>query len=141
MKGNSLIEHCLHVPDSSRVCSNHLYTNDWNTLYESAETVFTPEQLRDILDLLRDAYNAKSGIDFEDLDSISPEELYHHTGLTREQFLTILSENPPLSQNTKRPKTVLGCYLMKMRSAEPDNRIACHLNINMKTVSSYLRGS
>lgn len=139
LKRYSLIEYSLYVPDSARICTMHMHTNDWDTLYEFAETVFTPDQLKDIVDLLRDAYKTKSAIDFDNIEYISPEELYFRTGLTHEQFANVLSETPSLTQDTKRPKTLLGCFLMKIRSGEPDDRIACHLNINRKTVRRYLK--
>ncbi|KAF9420932.1 hypothetical protein HW555_002915 [Spodoptera exigua] len=80
-----------------------------------------------MMDVLRNAYNNKKALDFENIDSISPEELYLRTGLTHEQFAIVLNDTPSLNQHTRQPKTVLACYLMKIRSAEPDVRIACHL--------------
>lgn len=58
--------------------------------------------------MLRDAYKNKTVMDFDNINNISPEDLYYVTGLTHVQFETILIETPSLSDQCRMPKTALG---------------------------------
>ncbi|XP_049887032.1 uncharacterized protein LOC126381621 [Pectinophora gossypiella] len=134
LKVHLLVEHRVYIPQSARICSNHISANEWSSLYENGETIFTPDQLKDLIDTLRNAYKNKTFLDFENIETISPEELYFHTGLTHAQFGTIINETPSLSEELKKPKTALGAYLLKLRSGEPNVRIASQVGVSKRTL-------
>ncbi|XP_045765909.1 uncharacterized protein LOC123878873 [Maniola jurtina] len=134
-----LVDYSVYVPENARICAHHINSNDWSSLYENGETIFTPDQLKDMIDTLRAAYKHKTNIDFDNVNNISPEDLFYLTGLTHQQFSTILSETPSLLAQCKRPKTALGVYLLKLRSGEPNTRIASQIGVSRKTIGVLLK--
>lgn len=101
--------------------------------------MFTPDQLKDMIDTLRAAYKHKTNVDFDNVNNISPEDLFYLTGLTHQQFATVLNETPSLLDQCRRPKTALGVYLLKLRSGEPNIRIASQIGVSRKTIGVLLK--
>ncbi|XP_045778139.1 uncharacterized protein LOC123876056 [Maniola jurtina] len=60
-----LVDYSVYVPENARICAHHINSNDWSSLYENGETIFTPDQLKDMIDTLRAAYKHKTNIDFD----------------------------------------------------------------------------
>lgn len=54
--------------------------------------------------------------------------------MTKNEFNMILNETPSLHNRSKRPATVLGMYLTKIRTGECDNRLATMFNISRRTL-------
>lgn len=133
-----LVNHSVYVPENVRICTTHINTSDWSSLYDNGETIFTPDHLKDIIDTLRDAYKDKNNIDFDNINNISPEDLHYLTGLTHQQFEIVLNETPSLLDQCRRPKTALGVYLLKQRSGEPNTRIASQIGVSRKTIGILL---
>lgn len=134
-----LVNHSVYVPKNVRVCTHHINTNDWSSLYDNGETIFTPDHLKDIIDTLRDAYKDKTNIDFDNVNNISPEDLYYLTGVTQQQFEIVLNETTSLLNQCRRPKTALGIYLLKKSSGEPNTRIASQIGVSRKTIGILLK--
>lgn len=72
-----------------------------------------------MLDTLRDACQ-QSGFDFDNVDSMTTSELHFGTGFNHEEFNRLLDQKPSVSLRPHRPKSVLGAYLMKIRTGEPN---------------------
>lgn len=133
MKKRQLIENKLYIPTSARVCNIHLDGNSWADLNELNDSAFTADQIKDMLDTLVTACNENQAFNFDTVENITTEELHFSVGLTHEQFERILQETPSLLEVSRRPKTVLGAYLMKIRSGEPNERLAARLGISRRT--------
>lgn len=134
-----LVENSVYVPEMARICTDHISSNDWSSLYDNGETIFAPDHLKDMIDTLRDAYKNKNSLDFDHVNNISPEDLHHLIGFTHLQFETILNETPSLSDQCQKPKTALGVYLLKLRSGEPNVRIASQIGVSRKTIGVLLK--
>jgi hypothetical protein len=57
------------------------------------------------------------------------------TGLTIQQFNTILAETSSLTEASNGLRTVLGIYLSKLRTGEPNRRLATLFNVSRRTLS------
>lgn len=99
---------------------------------------FTAEQIRDVLDTLITAYNEQHELDFDMIENITAEELHFCVGLRHEHFQRILEETPSLLERSQIPKTVLGVYLMKIRSGEPNKRLAARLGMSRRSFERKL---
>lgn len=91
-----------------------------------------------MLDTLITAYNEQHELDFDMIENITAEELHFCVGLRHEPFQRILEETPSLLERSQRPKTVLGAYLMKIRSGEPNERLAAPLGMSRRSFERKL---
>ncbi|XP_063383693.1 uncharacterized protein LOC134669975 [Cydia fagiglandana] len=138
LKTRVLVVSKIYLPQSARICEEHFLNGQWEELDGLQLHTFTAEQLQDMLNTLIQAYNEKSQFDFDEIEDISPEELHFCVGLTHQQFENLLHEMPSLTERSRHPKTVLGAYLMKMRTGEPDERLAARLNMSRRSLERKL---
>ncbi|GBP80290.1 hypothetical protein EVAR_37967_1 [Eumeta japonica] len=137
IKSRMLVEYKLYIPPSARICHVHLTSNEWNELEELNNSSFTAEHLKDMLDVLRDACQ-QSRFNFDNIESITTSELHFCTGLNHEEFNRLLEQTPSISQRSQRPKTVLGAYLMKIRTGEPNERLSSRLDMSRRSLERKL---
>ncbi|GBP54902.1 hypothetical protein EVAR_11656_1 [Eumeta japonica] len=137
IKSRMLVEYKLYIPPSARICHVHLTSNEWNELEELNNSSFTAEHLKDMLDMLRDACQ-QSRFNFDNIESITTSELHFYTGLNHEEFNRLLEQTPSISQRSQRPKTVLGAYLMKIRTGEPNERLSSRLDMSRRSLERKL---
>ncbi|CAH2092973.1 unnamed protein product [Euphydryas editha] len=73
------------------------------------------------------------GVDEQD------QELHFWTGLTLEKFDAILAETPSLSERARNPRTILGVYVTKLRSGEPNERLATLFKTSRRELERKLK--
>ncbi|XP_046976180.1 uncharacterized protein LOC124542264 [Vanessa cardui] len=134
IKSRMLVEYKLYIPPSARICHVHLTLNEWNELEELNNSSFTAEHLKDMLDMLR----RQSRFNFDNIESITTSALHFCTGLNHEEFNRLLEQTPSISQRSQRPKTVLGAYLTKIRTGEPNERLSSRLDMSRRTLERKL---
>ncbi|KOB67974.1 Vacuolar protein sorting-associated protein 13C [Operophtera brumata] len=67
------------------------------------------------------------------LDELSPDILHFGTDISHQQFINIMDETPSL-QEYSNGKTMLGIYLCKLRSGEPNRRLASIFGMPRQTL-------
>lgn len=87
--------------------------------------------------MLRDACQ-RSGLNFDNIESMTISELHFCTGLNHQEFNRLFEQISSISQRSRRPKTVLGAYLIKIRTGEPNERLASRLNISRRSFERKL---
>lgn len=136
-----LIHENYYVPPAARICQEHLQLNDFEVLL-SANNVshdFNEDQIMDMMNILKSVHQVNGRLDFENIDNMDPNELYFLTGRTVDQFNAILEQLPSLIQTCKKPKTALAAYLIKLRTGEPDTRLADMLHMSRRTLERLLK--
>lgn len=73
-----------------------------------------------------------------DLDTTDENELKNWTGLTIAEFKLLLDQTPTLRERSDVPNVVLGGYLMKLRTGEPNIRLASLLKTSRRTFERRL---
>lgn len=123
-----------YLPPSARVCNEHMTAQDWNQLLnEDVSHDFTNDHILYIISVFRTALDKPSPVFNFELDTIDENELRHWTGLTIAEFRMVLEQTPSLLEQSNKPNVVLGGFLMKLRSGEPNERIASLLKISRRT--------
>lgn len=104
---NMLCRYSYFVPESARVCSEHLEQNLWHLLLlqDNASKEFTAAQIRSIVSILQ-RYITQNIIDFEQYENMTPDEFY--------TFAELLEDLPRLRSVNKR-KSILAAVLVKNR--------------------------
>ncbi|KAL4720736.1 hypothetical protein ACJJTC_011712 [Scirpophaga incertulas] len=94
-------ENNIYILRSARVCRDHLYGNDWDTLPEvtTLVTSFDARQLEDLINILK---SEKSMFDFERVEEMPNHICHYWTGLEVAEFLILFRESPCQSK-TQRP--------------------------------------
>lgn len=124
-----LINNNYYVPPHARVCQEHLDT--WDDLFTAPNRCFDfkPEQVLDMLELLRQPRSCI--IDFHNLTAQHDEELHYWTGRSRDEFESLFIRTPTLAQRClNNPRTALGILLSKLRTGELNERLATFFNIS-----------
>lgn len=140
VKFHLLHNHNFYIPQLARVCNQHIRRNDWEELI--AQRViheFNSEHVLEIINLYKWGLEQNSQLDFENIDGINDDALHLWTGITKNDFHNILQETPSLGARSERPATVLGIYLTKIRTGEPDERLATKFKISRRTLERKLR--
>ncbi|KAH9644342.1 hypothetical protein HF086_003127 [Spodoptera exigua] len=120
-----------YIPQLARVCHPHLVRNDLEEL--SAQTPlldFNHVYVLDMFELFKWGLDRSHQLDFENIEEIDDGELHFWTGVTKVQFNLVLSLTPSLRTRTDKPATALGIYLTKIRTGEPDRRLATKFKIS-----------
>ncbi|CAH2092865.1 unnamed protein product [Euphydryas editha] len=130
----------LYMSPSARLCEDHLMHLRWEELLDSVNVThyFNSRLITDMTNMLIQAVNNTSRLDFESPMGLDENELHFWTGLRSEQFNNILEETPSLSQR-KRPRTVLGIYLTKLRTGETNERLATLFNMSRSQLQRNLK--
>ncbi|CAH2088907.1 unnamed protein product [Euphydryas editha] len=141
MKIRLLKEFNYYVPPAARICQEHLLLNDFEVLL-SANNVsheFNEEQIMDMMNILKVVSQVTGRLDFENIENIDANEVYFLTGRTIEQFNTILAQVPSLLRTCNKPKTALAIYLIKLRTGEPDTRLAEMFHMSRRSLERLLK--
>jgi hypothetical protein len=62
--------------------------------------------------------------------ALTDDELHFWVALNNDQFNTILDQTPTMTRLCKHPRTTLGIYLAKLRTGEPNQRLATLFNMS-----------
>lgn len=140
IKTHIFCEYKLYIPNSARVCTEHLESNAWNELPQSCNTThdFNTYHFTDICDMLRMALQRGPRLDFNTRGALTNEEMHFWTGRKCEEFDSILEETPTLNEMCREPRTALGVYLTKLRTGESDERLATLFNMSRRKVERLL---
>ncbi|KAH9645953.1 hypothetical protein HF086_011415 [Spodoptera exigua] len=140
MKIRLLKDFNYYVPPFARVCEEHLLLNDFEILL-SARNVshdFNEAHIMDMMQILK-TVPQEERVDFENIETMDPNEVYFLTGRSFEQFNRMFVETPSLSRKSKRPKTALAAYLVKLRTGEPNTRLADMIHISRTTLEREMK--
>lgn len=127
-----LLQFNYYVPVNSRVCSNHLNTETWDfqagiSAYSNA---FNATHIQDMLHLKSTNVNA---LDFSNINNLEDHLVRHWNGYTKDQLNQLLNEIPTINE-MRRGKTALAAFLMKLRTGEPNERLASLFQIPRRTL-------
>lgn len=129
----------FYIPPLARVCHPHLVRNDWEEVNTQPIMQFNSAHVLDIINLYKWGLERNHQLDFENIAGIEDNELHFWTGLTKNQFDSILRLTPSLRDRSNIPATVLGIYLTKIRTGAPDERLATKFNISRRTLERKLK--
>ncbi|XP_045457339.1 uncharacterized protein LOC123667489 [Melitaea cinxia] len=130
----------FYIPPLARVCHSHLQRNDWEELTTQGQMhQFNGTHVLDMMNLYKWGLERRNQLDFENINSIDDNELHFWTGITKNQFNTILQLTPSLHNRTDRPAATLGIYLTKIRTGEPDERLATKFQMSRRTLERKIR--
>ena len=129
----------FYIPQSARVCNEHLMNQDWTTLVnDNVSQEFTNDHILDIIATYKTTLENPSPVFSFDVDVMDDNELRHWTGLTTSEFQLVLEQTPSLLEQSNKPNVVLGGYLMKLRTGEPNERLASLLKISRRKFKRQL---
>lgn len=140
MKIRLLKDFNYYAPPFARVCEEHLLLNDFEILL-SARNVshdFNEAHIMDMMQILK-TMPQEGRVDFENIETMDPNEVYFLTGRSFEQFNRMFVETPSLSRRSKRPKTALAAYLIKLRTGEANTRLADMFHISRTTLEREMK--
>ncbi|XP_045778261.1 uncharacterized protein LOC123876146 isoform X1 [Maniola jurtina] len=139
LRKNLLNMHKLYIPANNRLCDYHLYgVESWDVLIGITNNFINSFSARHIQDMLALKTSSSAALNFEDIDSIEDHIFYYWIGLTKVQFNQLLNESPTLVRMSKGV-TALAAYLMKLRTGDPDDRLATLLQIPRTTLSRLMK--
>lgn len=131
----------LFIPKLARVCQPHMVNNEWEDLLNVQIPLhkhFNNAHVLDIIELYEWKLERGTQLDFENIEDISDNELHFYTGMDKIQFNRILNQTS-LRDKPTSSATVLGLYLVKIRTGEPDERVASMFNISRRTLERKLK--
>lgn len=140
MKIRLLRDFNYYVPSAARVCEEHLILNDFDILLSAPNVThdFNEAQIMDMINVLK-SMPEEGRVDFENIERMDPHEVYFLTGRNVDQFNRLFDEIPSLHRRSKRPKTALAIYLVKMRTGEPNTRLADMFHISRTTLEKEMK--
>lgn len=127
----------FYVPKNNRLCNLHNNTQSWDFLAGALENyvnVFTALHIQDML-LLKSLPSVV--LNFSDILKMEDHSVHHWTGLTKDQFQSILNEVPRLCRKLSG-RIGLTAYLMKLRTGDSNERISELFNIPKRTLDGYV---
>ncbi|CAK1603536.1 unnamed protein product [Parnassius mnemosyne] len=130
-----LSNHNYYIPKLARVCSEHLSSNLWETLYYSANSLdtFTADQVQHVFSFIK----INTTLDFENIFEMDDRVFEYWIGLTKEKFNSILEEVPRINE-TRKGCLGLAALLMKMRTGDSDERIATLVQVPRRTLENAI---
>lgn len=131
----------LFIPKLARVCQPHMISNEWEDLLNVQIPLhehFNSAHVLDIIELYEWKLERGTQLDFENIEEIDDNELHFYTGMDKIQFNRILNQTS-LRDRTNSSATVLGLYLVKIRTGEPDERVASMFNMSRRTLERKLK--
>ncbi|CAH2097765.1 unnamed protein product [Euphydryas editha] len=86
VKIHKFYEYRLYIPDGARVCQEHLQNNNWAELPQNCLVThdFNATQFSHICDMMRNALQRGSRLDFNARGALSDEEMHFWTGRNNE---------------------------------------------------------
>lgn len=99
---------------------------------------FNAELVSDMTKMLIRGMNA-SRLSFDSVTGLDAHELHFWTGLTIEQFNSMLLETPSLAERHRHPRRVLGAYMTKLRTGESNERLATLFGMSRRTFEDHLK--
>lgn len=134
-----LHNHNFYIPELARVCNAHFMRNDWvDLLNTTSHENFDSTHVVGMMNLYKWGIEQRSNLDFKNIEEIEDNEFHFWTGLTKYQFNVILNQTPSLGDRSVHPATVLGIFLTKIRTGEPDERLATKFNMSRRTLERKL---
>lgn len=139
IKMKMIMDYNYYIPPEARVCTEHMHTDSWAVLLNAPNQRFdfNPHHMLNIIQLLKQ-YNNRL-LNFEEVENLDEAELHYWTGRTLPQFLNILEQTPSLSSRSQRPRTTLGVYLVKIRTGEPDDRLASIFHMTRQNIEKKIK--
>lgn len=106
-----LHNHHYYLPKLARVCSQHLSSNSWDTLYSSDNSLetFSVDQIQHVFSMVN-AFNPS--LDFDNIDDMDERVFEYWIGLTKEKFNILIWGSPtylPIEKRTLKPS----CFSIK----------------------------
>lgn len=131
-----LNNHNYYMPKLARVCSEHVMSNSWETLYDSENSIetFTAEQIQHVFSFVN-AFNPT--LDFENVGEMDDRVFEYWMGLTKEKFNSLLDQVPRILQ-LQRGSLGLAALLLKMRTGDSDERISTLVKVPRRTLESLM---
>lgn len=138
VKFNMLKNHNYYIPPLVRVCHPHTRSNEWDELLlQGGHHDFSSDFMLDIINIYKWGLDRKQ--DFENLDSFDDNEFHFWTSMTKTQFTNMLDQVPSLRARSRNPATVLGIFLCKVRTGEPNERLATLFKMSRRALEKKLR--
>lgn len=91
-----LHNHHYYLSKLARVCSQHLTSNSWDTLYSSDNSLetFTVDQIQHVFSMVNAFYPS---LDFDNIDDMDERVFEYWIGLSKEKFNILIGEVPRIS--------------------------------------------
>jgi hypothetical protein len=133
-----LIDYRLYIPPDARICAEHLRDGEWERLLDSNIRTYSPTQIQEMVDILRDTSKRPPFLDFEHIEEMEERQVKEWTGLSIGQFSDLYSSVPSLKKEKRHSKTALGIWLAKSRTGESDERISTLVNLSRPTTEHLM---
>lgn len=129
----------LYVPNSARVCVEHIRLYNWEEVVQQNEFMltFTSEQIEDMLNLLSNIRSAFK-LDFENVESWSHHLCHYWLGHSPEEILQIINGCSSF-RTVRNAKTIVSIYLLKLRTGDSNERLGTLLQMPVTTIGRYLK--
>ncbi|RVE41531.1 hypothetical protein evm_013816 [Chilo suppressalis] len=135
MKDLLLYNNKLYIP-SGRVCRHHLNYGSWNELTSQLRD-FTGTQFDNIMIMMQRAANYK--IDFSNVLTMPPPLCHYWLGMNSDQFNNLLNCIPNLADHVPNASIALCFYLVKLRTADSNERLTTLFNKPRATLERWMR--
>ena len=124
------------MPQTCRICSLHLYSNNWEVLADIQSPIhsFNAEHIQDFATFVNERQLI---LDFSNIETMSDELCHYWVGLSKEQFGQLYLELPGI-ENIRQSKFALAAYLTKLRTGDSDQRISTLLNVPRTTIINLM---
>ncbi|CAG4992826.1 unnamed protein product [Colias eurytheme] len=136
----AICNYSLYFPPSTRLCQEHLSNIIWDVLLDNVNVTnyFNAELVSDMTTMLIRGMNAHR-LRFDSVTGLDAHEFHFWTGLTIEQFNSMLLETPSLAERHRHPRRVLGAYMTKLRTGESNERLATLFGMSRRTFEDHLK--
>ncbi|CAG4980978.1 unnamed protein product [Colias eurytheme] len=129
----------FYIPLLARVCAEHLYGNNWDSLYDLPSSIktFTVQQIEHVFSFVA---SEKTYLDFSTLETIQEIDdnlFFYWIGRSKQDFIALVNEVPRI-QDTHRGILGLGTLLMKLRTGESDDRISKLIGVPRRTMERLM---
>lgn len=133
-----LVEYYLYIPNSARICEEHLIGNDWEDLFDAPNLIhnFNSDQISDMFNIFRNAMT-RPRLNFENVLEMDSTEFRYLIGFTQEQFLIIFDQSS-IARECPHPGNTLAMYLMKLRSGSSDEYLSHLFGTSRRTFERSL---
>lgn len=129
----------FYIPVLARVCAEHLYSNNWDSLYNLPSSIetFTVQQIEHVFSFIA---SEKTYLDFSSIETIQEIDVnlfFYWVGRSKQDFIALVNEVPRI-QDTHRGILGLGTLLMKLRTGESDDRISKLIGVPRRTLERLM---